>query len=278
MAEKKGSAGTEAMADEGTEIMKAKDNTPLIPSQEGNETKGFELNPTLVVIHIPMERAGVISYLAHHFSGYPTKEDIHNINRESVKQRVKGEEIEMFGDSDKPKAMAWDKLIIEVGGYKGCEEFSKEDLQKAIPLHHKVMAINHMTEVYRQVKDDDLVEAEFDLERNIDMNIILVIKRGELVFPVEHLMNEFGPYEIGEIGKLILKTGAMGNGIEIAGSSKKLKQIDQFYDNKVISVKGYLWKDKPLMDQANWKALIPLNQKALAIAEAQERMLGVEKN
>ena len=50
------------------------------------------------------------------------------------------------------------------------------------------------------------------------------------------------------------------------------------YDSKVISAKGYLWKDKPLMEKSNWKSLIPLGHKALVISGLQDRLIGVEKN
>ena len=238
------------------------------------DLKGFELAPDEVTVVMPLRIPNngnpFMVTFKHKFSRLLNREErLERYEQSFLTRQVKNEATDI-GDPASVINSAWDAMILGIEGYsvKGkkikISDPLPDDLKAIIPLSHKVKGI-HALESFSIDTATESIEEQLDegvFELSNDTTIRATITQGDAEFPVEFILGELKALEI-KNAVFKQSTKVLSDRSEVTRVTG-LKKTVEFFDKKLKRVSGLLYRGADLMEQENWKDLIPVNYKLAA--------------
>jgi len=231
---------------------------------------GFELKPDEVAVRLEI---GGNATVTHTFERLMDRGERINTSVAAGKQELEGEDIILdAGDSDKAYTNAWDHMIKDVQGYRlGGQPASLEAARDKILTQHKRAAIDATNQLYAVRPETDL-DGGVDLDAGSETQVVLRTKQGGGEFDVVCRFGAgLGDRDLRDLRRKGMRFSRTAGGNLIAGSIDALRKVEDIFDRLVESVEGYLVEGAPVMESKDWRREIPIDHKAVVIAELRRR-------
>ncbi len=108
-------------------------------------------------------------------------------------------------------------------------------------------------------------------EQTFDVGVQEIIvplkaKQGEAMVRLVHVLRPASSSELKEYNRLQSETEIKRRKVKFKGSS--LDAAEYLWNKTIRRIEGYSFNGKPLMEEENWQAMVPLMHKETAIREA----------
>ena len=101
---------------------------------------------------------------------------------------------------------------------------------------------------------------------NTEIVVKLDAGMGDLQVPVVHVLRQATTKEIKEYSRMSSKTEVRRGKVRFEGNA--LDAAEKLWNRTATRVEGYSNHGQPLMEQENWKELVPILHKETAVREA----------
>lgn len=165
----------------------------------------------------------------------------------------------------------WEKLVLEVEGYRvgGKNLMELEDWKTRVPLPHKLNAVAGFMFFFRVAEENPVVESVLDLgesETTLEFDALQYSKpcRVKFTFAVPE-PSDYIRYSRATARMQIVRTKQRG--VSRLQVPTNIKPLLELFDKLIVSVAGYTYSGKPIMEVENWKAKLDVYHKREAVRE-----------
>lgn len=249
-----------------------KDKETVAPAESAPKKQpiGFELKPTTVAVHL---KIGDSAEVTHLFSRLLDRGERINTSVAAGKQELEGEDIILdAGDSDTAYANAWSHMIRDIEGYVlHGKPASLEEARDKILIQHKRAAIDGTNQVYAKRPDENF-DGGVELAAESETQVVLRAKQGAAEYDITFGFTDgLGDKDLRTMRRKGMRFSRTPSGNLIAGSVEALRKVEEIFDRLIESVEGYLVEGAPVMESKDWRREIPIDHKAVVIAELRRR-------